>query len=187
MKKKSVYHLLLLIAITMLFSHVMSSSANAQFYPYFNPYYIPTVNPFYGCFMYYPSLLPPISSNPFLAYGRRAHVPLTGTGTSLFPAPILPTVPFATTGGVGLTTLIPTVPVTVATPLTALITSPLAGLITYTPLSLVGLTYAPVPITTTAAVAPIIIPTVAPTVSTTVTVGAATSAAIISLLNSLLI
>lgn len=103
-------------------------------------------NLFFCPFAYYPFLPPP---QPFAApvtdFSRYAHALLT-TAASLFPAPVLPTAPAATVSGVGVTTLIPTVPVAATVPASLLVTNPLSPLITYTPLSLVGLTYAPVPV-----------------------------------------
>ena len=106
---------------------------------------LPYYTPFFGIssFGYYPFL--PFTSPLFAPTGFRfANVPTTATLT--FPAPTLPPVPSVTTGGVGITDLIPLVAVTQPVPLSQLITTPLSPLITYTPLSLIGLTYAPVPV-----------------------------------------
>jgi hypothetical protein len=168
--------------LILLWVMIASPSAQAQFYPFPPPYLSSYFCPFAYCS--YPFLPPPSSSiNSTNGYGRIAHVPLTSTSSSLFPAPILPAVPIVTTGGVGVSTLIPTAPVTVSLPLNSLIATPLAPLITYTPLSLVGLTYAPVPTTASAPLSPIVIPTAAPTViAPAVTIGPSTSAAYISLI-----
>lgn len=153
----------------------------AQYFPYYTPFYnfYSFGYPFFG----YPLFAP--TTSPLLASGfRYANVPLTSS--SLFPAPVLPTVPSATTGGVGITTLIPSVPVTQVLPLNSLITTPLAGLITFTPLSLVGLTFAPVPVTATTIPLSFTLPVAAPTVTTTLAPTTST-AIIISLLSNLLI
>ena len=109
----------------------------------------PFPNPFFGFIPlgYVPFLPPPplFIAPSFLTSDRYANVPAT---TTLFPAPTLPTIPAATIGSVGVTTLIPTVSIIASVPASVLITTPLSPLITYTPLSLVGLTYAPVPVTT---------------------------------------
>jgi hypothetical protein len=161
----------------------LTPSAHAQFLPFgpFGSFY----NPLYGFgpFGYCP-FLPPAPPSFGTGPYRHANVPLT-TASTLFPAPVLPVAPVATIGSVGVTSLIPTVPVTATVPATALLTSPLAPLITYTALSLVGLTYAPVvaapatltlPLTSLVA-APVIIPTV-PT---------ATAVSLTTLISSLLI
>jgi hypothetical protein len=167
MKDKLLRYLLILIGLTTLFIVAAAEPLHAQL----SPYYFPFPNffsycPFSYCpFPYFPFLPPPPSYAPLTAYGRNAHVPLTSIA-SLFPAPVLPTVPAVTAGGVGLTTLIPLVPVAATVPASALVISPLAPLITYTPLSLVGLTYAPIPVTTLPAPVPLPVPTVLPTATT---------------------
>jgi hypothetical protein len=181
---KNNYHRAYFIFCVLILLWVMiaSPSAQAQFYPFPPPYLSSYFCPF--PYFSYPFLPPPPSYiNSTTGYGRFAHVPLTSTTSSLFPAPILPAVPISTIGGVGVSTLIPTAPVTVSLPLNSLIATPLAALITYTPLSLVGLTYAPVPTTAPPPLSPLIIPTAAPTViAPAVTIGPSTSAAYISLI-----
>jgi len=181
---KNNYHRIYYIFTVLILLWVMiaSPSAQAQFYPFPPPYLSSYFCPFpYFSYPFLPPLPSYISSN--IGYGRIAHVPLTSTTSSLFPAPILPAVPLVTNVGVGVSTLIPTVPVTLTLPLNSLIVTPLAPLITYTPLSLIGLTFAPVPTTAPPALAPLIIPTAAPTViAPAVTVGPATTAAFISLI-----
>ena len=173
--------------LILLWVMIASASVHAQFYPFSPPY----LSSYFCHFPYFSSpFLPPPPSyiSTTTGYGRIAHVPLASTTSSVFPAPILPAVPLVTTGGVGVSTLIPTAPVTVALPLNSLIATPLAPLITYTPLSLVGLTYAPVPTTAPPPLAPLVIPTVAPTTTTTTTVivNPTTSAALFSLLTNAL-
>ncbi|MGA1876397.1 MAG: hypothetical protein ACMUIA_12395 [bacterium] len=157
----------------------------AQFFPYAPaPYLSPFPVPYFPF-----SFIPPLPLTSPLLFGtglyRVASVP---TATSIFPAPTLPAVPVATTGGVGVSSLIPTIPAAVTVPASAFITNPLAPLITYTPLSLIGLTYAPVPVSATPAPVPLapILPTT-PVTTTSITVGSATTANIISLLSSLLL
>ena len=151
--------------------------ADAQFGP-FGPYFNPLAG--VGPFGYVP-VLPPalLGIGPF----RSAHAPLTTA--SLFPAPTLPTAPAVTTAGVGVTTLVPTVPVAATVPANVLVTTPLAPLITFTPLSLVGLTYAPVPTPTTTVPIPVTSLTPLPTLIPTTPV--ATSVGLVSLISSLLI
>lgn len=160
----------------------LTPRAHAQFVPFgpFGPFYSPVYG--FGPFGYIP-FLPPAPPSFGAGPYRRANVPLTAS--TLFPAPVLPIAPVATIGGVGISTLIPTVPVTATVPATALLTTPLAPLITFTPLSLIGLTFAPVatapatvavPLTAIAA-----IPTIIPTVPT------ATAVSFASLISSLLI
>ncbi|MEW5800527.1 MAG: hypothetical protein AB1847_00345 [bacterium] len=154
--KNKLHQLLLILTILATICLAKAPLAQAQWNPFTNLYFCP--------FAYYPLFLPPpvSSTAPLTAAGRYAHVPLTSTTSSLFPAPTLPTTPAATVAGVGVTTLIPTVPVAVTVPASALVTTPLAPLITYTPLSLVGLTYAPVPVVTAPAPVPLVA-TVSPT------------------------
>lgn len=150
MKKRTFWKkkLLILSAIVLLSLVFIVPRTYAQVLPYYNPFY----NPFFGIssFGYYPSL--PFTSPLFApAAFRYAAVPTTATltfpaPTFIFPAPTLPLVPAATIGGVGITALIPLVAVTLPVPLSQLITTPLSPLITYTPLSLIGLTFAPVPV-----------------------------------------
>ena len=144
--------LLMLSAIVLLSLVFIVPRTNAQLY--YNPFY----NPFLGfsSFCYSPFLpfTSPLFAPATFRYANTAAIPL------IFPAPTLPAVPAATIGGVGLTALIPTVAVTLPVPLSQLITTPLSPLITYTPLSLIGLTYAPVPTTAPPAPAPIILPTI---------------------------
>lgn len=158
--------------------------ANAQVPYYYNAFY--SYNAFYNPFLGFGSLgyLPVLPPNLSLLGFRYASAPTT---TSIFPAPTLPAVPAATIGGVGLTSLIPSVAVTQPVPLSQLITTPLSPLITFTPLSLVGLTFAPIPTTAPPAPAPIVLPIIPSTTTSTVTVNPATTAAIISLLSSLLL
>jgi len=143
MKKRTFWKkkLLILGAVVLLSLVFIVPMTHAQVLPYYNPFY----DPFFGIssFGYYPPL--PFTSPLFApAAFRYANVPTTATLT--FPAPTLPPVPAATIGGVGITALIPLVAVTLPVPLSQLITTPLSPLITYTPLSLIGLTYAPVPV-----------------------------------------
>jgi len=140
--KNKFFQLLLIMTMSATLSIAAASSAQAQWNPFWNPF----TNLFFCPFAYCPFLPPPPAAytGSLTAPSRYAHVPLTTA--SLFPAPVLPTVPVATVGGVGLTTLIPTVPIAVTVPASVLVTNPLAALITYTPLSLVGLTFAPVPV-----------------------------------------
>lgn len=161
--KNKLFHLQLILGSLLFLSFMTASLAQAQVIPYPIPY----SNQFFYPFAYCPWLPPPLDyTNPLTAYGRYAHVPLTST-SSLFPAPTLPAVPAATPLGVGVTTLIPTVPVTVTVPASVLVTNPLAPLITFTPLSLVGLTFAPVPVVTPPLLVPAVLPTAAlPTIST---------------------
>lgn len=138
MKKRTFWEKLLILSAIVLLSLVfIVPRTHAQVLPY---YY----NPFFGIssFGYYPFLpfTSPLFAPTDFRYANTAVVPLT------FPAPTLPPVPAATTGGVGITALIPLVAVTQPVPLSQLISTPLSPLITYTPLSLVGLTYAPVPV-----------------------------------------
>jgi len=181
---KNNYHRAYFIFCVLILLGVMiaSPSAQAQFYPFPPPYFSSYFCPFSYCS--FPFLPPqPYYTSLATGYGRFAHVPLTSTTSSLFPAPILPAVPLVTIVGVGVSTLIPTVPVSVTLPLNSLIATPLSPLITYTPLSLIGLTYAPIPTTAPPALAPLIIPTAAPTViAPAVTIGPSTSAAYISLI-----
>ena len=164
---------------------IASSSVQAQYYPFSPLYY----NTYFSPFTYFlsPFFLPlPFSLNSTTEFARIANVPLTST-SSLFPAPVLPNVPLATTGGVGVSSLIPTAQVTVTLPINSLVATPLSPLITYTPLSLVGLTYAPVPTTAPLTPAPIIIPTLpSPPPITTITISPATSAAFLSLITNAL-
>lgn len=145
--------LLMLSAIVLLSLVFIVPGPSAQV-SYYNPFY----NPLLGVSSFsYPPFLPftsPLFAPAAFRYANTAAVPL------IFPAPTLPAVPAATIGGVGLTALIPTVVVTLPVPLSQLITTPLSPLITYTPLSLIGLTYAPVPSTASPAPAPIILPTI---------------------------
>ena len=143
MKKRTFWKKkLLILSVVVLLSLVfIIPRTHAQVLPYYNPFY----NPFLGIssFGYYPSL--PFTSPLFAPTAfRYANVPTTATLT--FPAPTLPPVPAATTGGVGITALIPLIAVTQPVPLSQLIITPLSPLITYTPLSLIGLTFAPVPV-----------------------------------------
>ncbi|MEW5805067.1 MAG: hypothetical protein AB1847_23525, partial [bacterium] len=111
--------------------------------------YDPLLTNLFFCPSPYCPFLPPLPMfypTSTAAFGRHADAPINNTA-ALFPAPTLPAIPAATIGGVGVTTLIPTVPVTIALPASLLITNPLSPLITFTPLSLVGLTFAPVPVT----------------------------------------
>ena len=165
MKNGSFKHRFSLVVsgLILLFTLSILSSAQAQFYPYYAPYYAPYANAFFGSspFSYYSLFCSPFSPlqlplTPFTAYQRTAQIPVTTTVASLLPAPTLPIVPLATAGGVGVSSLIPTVPVIVTLPANLLITSPLSALIAYTPFSLVGLTYAPVPVSTPVAPVPII-------------------------------
>ena len=117
---------------------------------------LPYYNPFLGIsslayFSFFPFTSPLFAPAAF----RFANTP---TAVITFPAPALPPVPAATIGGVGITSLIPTVAVTQPVSLTALITTPLSPLITYTPLSLVGLTFAPVPTSAPLAASPLVLP-----------------------------
>lgn len=152
MKKKifSIKKSLILGIIICLYFALKSPGALAQFMPF--------PNPFFGFIPFgYVTFLPPLPTPPFIMSGvfRYANVP--ATTTNLFPAPTLPAVPAVTTGSVGVTTLIPTVQITTTVPASALITSPLSPLITYTPLSLVGLTYAPIPVTVAPAPLPLLL------------------------------
>ncbi|MEW6382094.1 MAG: hypothetical protein AB1611_21170 [bacterium] len=128
-----------LLFIIILTAIMLIPSAQAQVSPFSS-----FPNLFFCPFAYCPFLPPPLPlAAPATDFGRYAHAPLTTA--SLFPAPVLPTAPAATVGGVGVTSLIPTVSIAATVPASLLVTNPLAPLITYTPLSLVGLTYAPVP------------------------------------------
>ena len=140
------HHAFILVSLAICFLQLTLLNAQAQYSPYYNssfpaPYFYTTY--FFSSFS---------SSFPFaqtynsqlLTYARSVHTPLSTT--SLFPAPTLPAVPAVTAGGVGVSTLIPTIPITVSVPANSLAVNPLAGLIAYTPLSLIGLTYAPVPV-----------------------------------------
>lgn len=140
MKKRTFWKkkLLILNVVVLLSVVFIVPGTHAQVLPY---YY----NPFIGVssFGYYPFL--PFTSPLFASTAfRYANTPITATLS--FPAPTLPPVPAATIGGVGITALIPSIAVTQPVPLSQLITTPLSPLITYTPLSLIGLTFAPVPV-----------------------------------------
>jgi len=133
-----------------------------------------------------PFRLPPPPS-PFF---RTAAVPTTNLFSTLFPAPVLPTVPAATSGGVGITTLIPPIPVTVPLPASALVVNPLSPLITFNPLSLVGLTFAPIPLSTASVILPGItsIATIpAAPVTVPATLAPSTATTLFSLLSGLII
>ncbi len=179
--KQNFWKLKIFIACTaMLLSLVfIVPRAGAQFTQYiFDPYLglVPIGFPVF------PSAFPAYPFDPY----RTAAVPLATPGTSLlFPAPTLPALPVATVGGVGVSTLIPTVSVLQAISLAQLIPSPIPGLIAYSPLSLVGLTYAPVPIIATAPLLPVSFPALNPITTTTLT-APATSAFILSLLSTIL-
>jgi hypothetical protein len=182
MNKRKILKMNLLMAGIMFLLLLAFSAprANAQFGP-FGPFFNPLYG--YGPFGYIPFLPPPppsFGSGPY----RRANVPLTSTA-ALFPAPILPTAPVATVGSVGITTLIPTVPITAAVPASVLVTSPLAPLITYTPLSIIGLTYAPIVAAPATVALPVSSLTLAPTIIPTVPT--ATAVTFASLISSLLI
>ena len=138
MKKRTFWEKILILSAVILLSMVfIIPKTNAQVLPYYNPFF--GINSF-GYYPFLPLTSPLFASTAF----RYANTPTTATLT--FPAPTLPTVPVATTGGVGITALIPSIAVTQPVPLSQLITTPLSPLITFTPLSLVGLTFAPVPV-----------------------------------------
>ena len=139
MKKRSFWNkkLLILNVIVLLLLIFFIPMTRAQLLPYYSPYF--GISSF-GYYPFLPFTSPLVTASAF----RYANVPTTATLT--FPAPTLPAVPVSTIGGVGITSLIPSIAVTQPISLSQLITTPLSPLITYTPLSLVGLTFAPVPV-----------------------------------------
>lgn len=153
--------------------------ASAQFGP-FGPF-----GPFYNPFAYAPSFLPPSPPLLPIAPYRYANVPLTST-SSLFPAPTLTAVPTATIFGVGVSSLIPSVAVTVPLPANALLTTPLSPLIAFTPLSLIGLTFAPVPVGVTTVPVPVSAIIIPPPLPAPV-LAPTTASVVFSLLSNLLI
>ena len=148
MKPRSFKHqIFFLIVPTICSLQLTLVNTHAQYYPYYDPFVYTSL--FYPSFSYSFPFALPYNSQLLAYFGRSAHTPLSNpsnTPVSLFRAPILPSVPAVSAGGVGVTTLIPTVPISISVPVNSLTVNPLAGLIAYTPLSLVGLTYAPIPI-----------------------------------------